>query len=96
MMRLNPKTHARFLGMSGPYAAVWGSRHPRQRAAPDRRGRTDLPPQPAGFAPDYASEEIVEIAQKLRQKAGLPDRPTGVVSEESQELVGALTSKVRG
>ncbi len=55
----------------------------------------DLPPQPAVFAPDYAPEEIDEIAQKLRKKAGLPDEPTGLVSEESQGLVGALTGKVR-
>jgi manganese catalase len=32
----------------------------------------DLPPQPAVFAPDYAPEKIREIAQKLREKAGLP------------------------
>src|SRR3954451_24187516 len=30
----------------------------------------DLPPQPAVFAPDYAPEEIAEIAKKLRRKAG--------------------------
>jgi hypothetical protein len=29
----------------------------------------ELPPQPAVFAPDYAPEEISEIAAKLRQKA---------------------------
>jgi Mn-containing catalase len=37
----------------------------------------DLPPQPSVFAPDYAPEEIKEIAQKLRKKAGLPDEPIG-------------------
>jgi Mn-containing catalase len=40
----------------------------------------DLPPQPAVFAPDYAPEEIKEIAQKLRKKAGLPDEPRGEVA----------------
>ena len=40
----------------------------------------DLPPQPAVFAPDYEPEEIAEIAQKLRAKAGLPDEPTGEVA----------------
>lgn len=39
----------------------------------------DLPPQPSAFAPDYAPEEIAEIARKLRQRAGLPDEPSGVV-----------------
>jgi len=40
----------------------------------------DLPSQPAVFAPDYAPEEIKEIAQKLRKKAGLPDEPLGEVA----------------
>jgi hypothetical protein len=35
------------------------------------------------FAPDYAPEEIAEIAQRLRQRAGLPDEPTGVVANGS-------------
>lgn len=41
----------------------------------------DLPPQPAVFAPDYAPEEISEIAAKLRQQAGLPKEPTGLVAD---------------
>ena len=41
----------------------------------------DLPPQPAVFAPDYAPEEIAEIAARLRSAAGLPDTPTGVVAD---------------
>ena len=32
------------------------------------------------FAPDYAPEEIAEIARKLRVAAGLPEKPTGVVA----------------
>jgi Mn-containing catalase len=40
----------------------------------------DLPAQPAVFAPDYAPEEIKQIAQKLRKQAGLPDEPTGEVA----------------
>jgi Mn-containing catalase len=40
----------------------------------------DLPAQTDVFAPDYAPEEIKEIAQKLRNKAGLPDEPLGVVA----------------
>jgi len=41
----------------------------------------DLPAQPAVFAPDYTPEEISEIAQKLRQEAGLPKEPTGLVAD---------------
>jgi Mn-containing catalase len=55
----------------------------------------DLPAQPAVFAPDYAPEEISQIAQKLRKKAGLPDQPLGVVSEESAELMDTLAMKTK-
>jgi Mn-containing catalase len=40
----------------------------------------DLPAQEGVFAPDYAPEEIAEIARKLRKDAGLADEPTGVVA----------------
>jgi Mn-containing catalase len=56
----------------------------------------DLPPQPAVFAPDYAPEEIRQIAQKLRQKAGLPKEPTGVVADPSglyESLAGKAKAK---
>ena len=55
----------------------------------------DLPPQPDVFAPSYAPEEIVEIAQQLRKKAGLPDEPTGEVSEESRNLITSLLAEVK-
>src|SRR3954469_10217792 len=51
----------------------------------------DLPPQEAVFAPDYAPEEVAEIAQKLRKAAGLPDKVTGVVANEN----GGVVSKVK-
>jgi Mn-containing catalase len=54
----------------------------------------DLPPQPAVFAPDYAPEEIAEIAQRLRKAAGLPDEPTGVVASEGQSMVGKVKEKL--
>jgi Mn-containing catalase len=40
----------------------------------------DMPPEPAVFAPDFAPEEIAEIAARLRAAAGLPRRPTGEVA----------------
>jgi Mn-containing catalase len=55
----------------------------------------DLPSQPAVFAPDYAPEEIAQIAQKLREKAGLPKEPTGLVSDESADLMDTLTAKAK-
>jgi Mn-containing catalase len=47
---------------------------------PEGFAPNDLPSQPAVFAPDYAPEEISEIAAKLRDQAGLPKQPTGVVA----------------
>jgi Mn-containing catalase len=49
--------------------------------APEGVPPRDLPPQPAVFAPDLEPEEIAEIATKLRQKAGLPKEPTGLVAD---------------
>ena len=68
-------------------AAVFNGPHPETGEelvvvdeAPEGVPAHDLPPQPAVFAPDYAPEEIAEIAQKLRKQAGLPKEPTGVVA----------------
>lgn len=67
-------------------AAVFNGQHPETgEDLGDRRGArgrpaNDLPPQPAVFAPDYAPEDISEIAKKLREAADLPNQPTGVVA----------------
>src|SRR4029079_4839809 len=68
-------------------AAVFNGNHPetgerREVAdeAPEGFPPNDLPPQADVFAPDYAPEEIAEIAQKLRKAAGLPDKVTGIVA----------------
>jgi Mn-containing catalase len=47
----------------------------------------DLPAQPAVFAPGPAPEEIEEIAVKLREAAGLPAKPTGMVANEPEGLI---------
>jgi Mn-containing catalase len=80
-------------------AAVFTGPHPETGeplevvdAAPDGFPMHDLPPQPAVFAPDYAPEEIKEIAQKLRKKAGLPDEPIG---EYANEANGGIVDKVK-
>jgi hypothetical protein len=49
--------------------------------APEGVPAFDLPSQPAVFAPDYAPEEIAEIAEKLRVKAGRLKEPTGEVAK---------------
>jgi Mn-containing catalase len=49
--------------------------------APEGVLPNDLPPQPATFSPDYAPEEIAEIAKQLRITAGLPEEPLGEVAD---------------
>ena len=52
----------------------------------------DLPAQPAVFAPGPEPEEIAQIASKLRQAAGLPKEPTGVVANDGN---GGVVAKVK-
>jgi Mn-containing catalase len=59
--------------------------------APEGFPPVDLPPETDVFAPDYAPEEIAQIAEKLRQAAGLPKEPTGVVANNG----GGLVDKVK-
>ena len=54
----------------------------------------DLPPQEAVFAPDYAPEEIAEIAQQAAPAAGLPDEPTGVVANDTKGVVDKVKEAV--
>jgi Mn-containing catalase len=70
-------------------AAVFNGPHPETGEeltvvdeAPEGVPSRDLPPQPAVFAPDYAPEEIAEIARRLRERAGLSSEPTGVVARD--------------
>ena len=71
-------------------AAVFNGPHPETGEdlqvidqAPEGFPPHDLPAQEDVFAPSYAPEEIAEIAQKLRKAAGLPDKVTGLVANES-------------
>ena len=81
--------------------AVFGGPHPETGeelevvdGPPEGALAHDLPPQPAVFAPDYAPEEIAQIAQKLRKTAGLPDQPTGDVAEDPQSVTGKILEKL--
>jgi Mn-containing catalase len=56
-------------------AAVFNGPHPEtgedlivEDGPPEGAAPVDLPPQPAVFAPDYAPEELAEIAKKLSDK----------------------------
>ncbi|MCW2920473.1 MAG: manganese catalase [Thermoleophilia bacterium] len=64
----------------------------------------DLPSQNDVFAPGYSTEEIREIADQLRKKAGLPDEPIGDVTpvprrkgpKRSRSTVSTATSRSAG
>ena len=55
--------------------------------APEGVPPMDLPSQPDVFAPDYAPEEISEIAARLRSAAGLGEKPTGEVAQNEEGVV---------
>ena len=81
--------------------AVFNGPHPEtgedlvvEDSAPEGVPPNDLPPQPDVFAPDYAPDEISEIAARLRQAAGLPKEPTGVVANEPSGLLGSVKEKL--
>ena len=81
-------------------AAVFNGPHPEtgeelqvaEEAQPGGAPAHDLPAQPALFAPGADPEEIREIAAKLRQAAGLPKEPTGVVAGNGG---GGVVQKVK-
>jgi Mn-containing catalase len=82
--------------------AVFNGQHPETGEdlmvvdeAPEGFPPNDLPAQADVFAPDYAPEEIAEIAQKLRKAAGLPDKVTGIVANDNGDgLVGKVKDKL--
>jgi len=65
---------------NGPHPETGEDLFVAEEPHPEGAPAHDLPPQPAVFAPSFAPEEIVEIANKLRDKAGLPKRPAGNVA----------------
>jgi manganese catalase len=72
-------------------AAVFNGPHPEtgeelivEDGPPDGWPPNDLPAEPSVFAPDYAPEEIAEIAERLRKAAGFPAEPSGEVANPSR------------
>ncbi len=84
-------------------AAVFNGAHPETGEdlevvdeAPEGTPPFDLPAQEGVFAPDYAPEEIADIARRLRNAAGLSDEPTGVVANDTNGVVGKVKDVVEG
>ncbi|HTI32842.1 MAG TPA: manganese catalase family protein [Miltoncostaea sp.] len=83
-------------------AAVWRGPHPETgedlvviEEPPEGAPAHDLPDEPSVFAPDYAPEEIAEIAQRLREQAGLPEIPTGQVASTPDGATPARKTPAR-
>jgi Mn-containing catalase len=81
-------------------AAVFNGLHPETGEdlevideSPEGALPNDLPAQPAVFAPDYAPEEIAEIAKNLREAAGLPKEPTGAVANRKAQTTTPRRSR---
>ena len=62
--------------------------------APEGFAALRPPAQEGVFAPDYAPEEIAEIARKLRMAAGLPDEPTGIVANDTKGVMDKVKEAV--
>jgi Mn-containing catalase len=85
-------------------AAVFNGPHPETGEAltvadvprPEGAIPFDLPPQPAVFAPGPEPEEIAAIAKRLRQAAGLPEQPTGIVANDGEGIVAKMKDAIAG
>jgi Mn-containing catalase len=83
-------------------AAVFNGPHPEtgedlqiaDEIQPEGAPAFDLPPQPAVFAPGPEPEEIAQIAARLREAAGLPKEPTGVVATNGKGVLGKVKDAV--
>jgi Mn-containing catalase len=84
-------------------AAVFNGPHPEtgeelkiaDEVQPEGAPPFDLPPQTAVFAPGPEPEEIAQIAARLREAAGLPKEPTGVVANNGSGVLGKVKDAIR-
>jgi Mn-containing catalase len=72
---------------NGPHPETGEELHIAAEVQPEGAPPYDLAAQPAVFAPGPEPEEIVQIAAKLRQAAGLPKEPTGIVANNGSNGV---------
>ncbi len=68
---------------NGPHPETGEALTVAEEPSPEGAPAFDLPAQEAVFAPSAAPGEVAEIAQRLREAAGLPKEPTGVVAQDS-------------
>jgi Mn-containing catalase len=91
LYRFSPSDYQEIAAVfSGPHPETGEELRIADEIQPEGAPAFDLPPQPAVFAPGPEPEEISQIATKLRQAAGLPQEPTGVVADNGQGFVGKV------
>jgi len=94
LYRFSPSDHQELTAVfRGPHPET-GEDLQVEQGPPEGALPRDLPPQPAVFAPDYAPEEIAEIAQRLRKEAGFPDQPTAAVADGDEGLMDKVKDKL--
>ena len=83
LYRFSPEDYKEVVAVfNGPHPETGEDLYVADEISPEGAAPYDLPPQTAAFAPDYAPEEISQIAQRLRESAGLPEHPTAVVAND--------------
>jgi Mn-containing catalase len=75
---------------NGPHPETGEELHIAEEISPEGAPPFDLPPQEAVFAPGPNPDELAEIATRLRQAAGLPEQPTGVVANDGDGVLGKV------
>jgi Mn-containing catalase len=94
LYRFSPKDYRELVAVfNGPHPET-GEDLVVEDAPPQGALPVDLPAQPAVFAPDYAPEEIAQIAERLRVAAGLPKEPSGEVADGGKGIIGTIADKV--
>jgi len=91
LYRFSPSDYQEIAAVfKGPHPETGEELHVAEELHPEGAPPFDLPEQPAVFAPGPEPEEIAEIATKLREAAGLPREPTGVVANDGAGVIGKV------
>ena len=91
LYRFSPKDYQEIAAVfSGPHPETGEELRIAEEVQPEGAPAFDLPPQPAVFAPGPEPEEIAQIAARLREVAGLPKEPTGVVANDGSGVLGKV------
>jgi Mn-containing catalase len=91
LYRFSPNDYQEIAAVfNGPHPETGEELHIAEEIQPEGAPPFDLPPQEAVFAPGPNPDEIAEIATRLRQAAGLPEQPTGVVANDGAGVLGKV------